>query len=459
MMFEPARLIRRALPCSGVCAMAAIATAAMVITPQASAQLILNEANAVGPGDGGQFIQTGGSSKPYEGYDYGIMPYSGNDNSEVDPTNPGNPFPSNLAGATFGTPPLITELGNGWSLANPTGFGRIRENAGDWVELVVTEDLTDARGWRLEWDNTDPDSGFIEFSDDPIWNNLRAGTIITISEENSFDEIRDAAPSSFPGTGIHDTGFDYDLSTDTSFNPIGSGTPDNPGPDADWHRHFWLPEDTTDQGNTDTQYFNAGSDIKVDNDDWRMRIVDAQGQTVQDWVGEAVTGWGTTGIDDEQAGGVNNQEVIMLRADPDEPFTIADYEDVDWSTFGTENVLNLDTESYPDGVQDFSGLRAWLTNTPKGDMNQDGAVTNGDIALFVLALTAKADYDAMFPGMTADIVGDLNGDGSLTNGDIAGFLELLTGTNASASAVPEPASLAMLAFAGGMMLVRPRRRV
>lgn len=91
-----------------------------------------------------------------------------------------------------------------------------------------------------------------------------------------------------------------------------------------------------------------------------------------------------------------------------------------------------------------------------GDLNGDGAVTNGDISPFVLALTAPQDYANQFPGLDPDIVGDLNGDGTLTNGDISGFVALLTSSGAMTtseavsftSAVPEPTSLVLLVCAG-----------
>lgn len=96
-------------------------------------------------------------------------------------------------------------------------FGQIDGNGGDWIKLVVVEDHLDLRGWALQWleDNEKGNGqtsaagvwdlsrvsggqaqGIITFSNDLFWSDLRAGTILTISEKDSVD-----------------------LSTDTSFDP------------------------------------------------------------------------------------------------------------------------------------------------------------------------------------------------------------------------------------------------
>lgn len=62
-----------------------------------------------------------------------------------------------------------------------------------------------------------------------------------------------------------------------------------------------------------------------------------------------------------------------------------------------------------------------------GDANGDGALSNGDIAAFVLALTNPVAYLAMFPDADPDVVLDMNNDGVFDNSDIAGFVAALTG--------------------------------
>jgi len=71
--------------------------------------------------------------------------------------------------------------------------------------------------------------------------------------------------------------------------------------------------------------------------------------------------------------------------------------------------------------------RAFLLRTfLLGDLNCDGAVNNGDIAAFVLAITDPTAYAQKYPDCDALLVGDINGDDQVNNGDIPGFIALLT---------------------------------
>ena len=402
-----------------------IVLALVMLTGNAFGQVILNEANAVGSAE--PYTDTD-VSKPYEGFDYGIVPYSGNTNPATAAVDPGNPF-SDVDAAL---PGVQSTLPNGWD--GTTGWARILNNGGDWIELVVTEDFADLRGYWLYWENDDDQDGnpaepnewgFVRLSNDPAWNNLRAGTIITISEDPVRDEIRDRYPEVLgdPPTSpvTHDTGHDYDLSTDTTFDPIGVGTQLSPEVDADWHKHFWVNEPLTQNSNQDTQYFLAGSNIKVDNDDWRHIIFDPNnaGPTpngdlstglVQEAIGEDEFSWGlNTG-----AGGVSNTEIISLNADPVSGLTAADYEDIDFSTFGRPNLYNTGgIETTLTGVQDFSGQRGWLASVKTGDTDFDDDVDLDDVE------TNYANQTG--PGNASDIpwsLGSFDGDGDSDMEDV-----------------------------------------
>lgn len=347
-----------------------------VLTARLDAQLIFNEGNSVGQSSD-SYLSDG---EVYEGFDYGIAPYSGNTNSPYTGSPPGNPFPADVDSDTPGNQ---TTLPNGWD--GTTGWARIKNNGGDWLELVVTQDHTNLRGYTLYWENNDtgagigadPDNrGALKLTDAQAWADLRAGTILTISEDNAASEIRDTWPDEPgvpPQTNEINTGHVYDLGTDLSFNPFTGN---------DWHVHVWCDESYTDVGQP-TEYFAGYSDCKVDNDSWQFAIFDASntslfGQVeavvsrsgldlttglVQGLVGEDVSNWG-----DNVPGGaghVNNQEMTALVSNPVNGIDASYYEDLDWSTFGAPNVFNLAQTGNPNlqddtklgGVQDFAPLR------------------------------------------------------------------------------------------------------
>ena len=208
----------------------------------------------------------------------------------------------------------------------------------------------------------------------------------------------------------------------------------------DWHIHFHLDESLTDAG-VATQYFEAFSDIKVDNDNWRMAIFDATNTALtptvvespgprsgldlttglkHDFVGESAANWG----DNTGAGGVNNQEVVNLTADPVTGISNAEYEDVDWSTFGAPNMFNVSVESTLDGAQDFTALRGPVFD----DLFSEWRNNFG---------TATTDYNS----------GDFDGNGVVDGDD---FLKWQRGFDsgipvlAAVSSVPEPSSLLLL---------------
>lgn len=389
------------------------------------AQLILNEGNAVGPS--GMWLEVD-LAKPYEGFDYGVIPHSGNIESPLDPDNPGNPFPD----VDASMPGIQTELANGWT--TDFGWARIAENSEDWIELVVTEDFSDLRGYWLYWENDDDgngvigenesERGFIRFTNDPLFAALRAGTIITICEDRTQPEVRDGFPLAPPNTNIHDTGLVYDLDTDLRYDPIGVRTLEDALADTyagDWTIHLWLDEDVTVNQLQDTQWFQAGSDMRVDNDDWRMWIFDSTNPDpvtdkvtglIQTAIGESAPDWG----DNTGAGGVGSQEVIALVRDPFTGQTAADYEDIDFSSFGRPNVYNQFSEATPDGVQDFAPLWAWLADVLAGDTDFNSMVDFDDAQAVFAHLTG--------PGNASDIPwsrGSFDGDG---DGDLADFAAL-----------------------------------
>lgn len=179
-------------------------------------------------------------------------------------------------------------------------------NGGNWIELVVVQDHVDIRGFTIAWENSDPDSGSIEFTNNALWSNLRQGTIITIREDDDGD-------SGTP-VGIRPT--------DVSFDPVG----------GDW----WLEINVADAT------YITESGFKVDNDDWQATIISDIPSIVQGPVGESAGApW--------SGGGLSSTEIGSLSITPTSAPIVAGYIDANYSSYGAANV-----------GQDLSGLRAWV---------------------------------------------------------------------------------------------------
>lgn len=191
-----------------------------------------------------------------------------------------------------------------------TTFGTKAGNGGNWVELVVTTDHLNIQGWKLEWTNSDPDSGNLIFTNNALWSDLRSGTIITVREDDTGD----------PGPPVGAR------PTDVSFNPAGN----------DW----WI------EINADDALYIIKNNFKVDNDDWQGRILDASSTVQQGYVGESIGGLPWSGS------GISSTEVGALLANPTAVNPASGYFDVTYSSYGAPNKIST-------GVfQDFSALRA-----------------------------------------------------------------------------------------------------
>ncbi|MEE9297352.1 MAG: hypothetical protein V3W34_20630 [Phycisphaerae bacterium] len=207
-------------------------------------------------------------------------------------------------------------------------FGRVQGNGGNWIELVVTRNHLDIRGWKLEWTEDPSDEGILTLTDDPLWSDLGAGTIVTFTELDTA------------GGG---------LDTDTSYDPdVG-----------DW----WININTlSSDGTPQTQYAATVTNVlgdgpgafSVGNDNWQVTILDAESNIVFGPAGE--------GIPLIRAA-VNSREVFKLEEDPSPTIDPAssNYRDGTSSSFGHPNIWRGG-----DMQQDFTCLRC-----------DDGAYCNG----------------------------------------------------------------------------------
>ncbi|MGE4607513.1 MAG: CotH kinase family protein, partial [Myxococcota bacterium] len=307
--------------------------------------------------------------------------------------------------------------GDGNSINPPedTYFGRIAGNGGDWIELAVIADHLDIRGWTLDICNAGVCGGNpLTFSNNVVWSDLRAGTIITVAEDEP---------------------------TDLSFDP-GSG---------DW----WMNVQAHNGGSG--TYITADN-FAVNETDWKMSILDDDANVVYGPIGEHVPEDPVAGCFPPQDN-LNAGEIFRLEEAPSalvDPCikTLNDYEDGVLSTFGSPNQWNSGFAS-----QNFDNLR---NLQPYPDRDGDQIPDDGDMSGIagdspcVGGATAGCDdncagiqnlsqTDSGGPsgpdGMGNSCqCGDPTGDNDVTAADVLELRELQIGTRTSLT-VPERCSV------------------
>ena len=139
----------------------------------------------------------------------------------------------------------------------PTASLAVEGNGGDWFELVVVGDGTagstvDLRGWTIEISDDGEAPESIVLSNDNYWSDVRAGTILTFTEEGFDDGGLD--------TGIHRVNRFDDNSSDGGWA---------------WSNILATDPDYVDQGASD-----FGGGFAISNDDTRIRLFDASDNLV-----------------------------------------------------------------------------------------------------------------------------------------------------------------------------------
>ena len=220
------------------------------------------------------------------------------------------------------------------------GDDRVAGNGGNWFELIVVEDGLDARGFRLAWtENENNDAGErtageIVLSDDAVWGNLRAGTLLT------FIETADGG-----GAGV-DTG------TDLSFDPAA----------GDW----WINVATREsQGGLVSTVTNDGAvgDFSVGRERWSLTILDRDGAVIIDASGEGSPVWAGDGVSGSEGGSLEGPVAGATLTDwrSVDPASGL-YDDTGSTSFGAYNV-DFDSGSFMP-LQDPSALQALVVPEP-----------------------------------------------------------------------------------------------
>ncbi|UCE58163.1 MAG: DNRLRE domain-containing protein [Phycisphaerales bacterium] len=254
-------------------------------------------------------------------------------------------------------------------------FGRIEGNGKDWFELVVIQDHLDVQGWELEWTDNNGESGTLTLTADPLWSDLRAGTIITFAESDTARGCLDTDVSYDPsdpfagdwwihintlvgeivcvggiddgqecvGPNVCNGGDNAGLACDDGGDcPGGTCDPTTECPggtcvDSEVPQEQYVTTVTTSG--------SGPGHFSVNNDDWQLTIRDDLDAVIFGPSGEGVPASGP---------GVGSREVFKLEEDPSDsidPVT-SNYNDGTSSSFGMPNLWSGGTMT-----QDFRGLR------------------------------------------------------------------------------------------------------
>ncbi len=235
-----------------------------------------------------------------------------------------------------GSTKYLTEVIGDPSKGVDSYFGRVLGNGGNWVEFIVIQDHLDIRGYKLRWAETlntatngadlwygngAVEQGIVTFSNNAVWSDMRAGTILTVCE---FDASNTAGSKN----------------DDFTFDPC----------NGDWWINAHTFNNPTYFTTTTNKTLDVPGNFSVGNNGWLMEIRDKNNGLVTAGCGEGGALYGGSGV--------SSTEVCKLEAQASADITNASYDDGDNSSFGSPN-------SWKDAIfvtckvhQDFTALRA-----------------------------------------------------------------------------------------------------
>ena len=224
--------------------------------------------------------------------------------------------------------------------ASDITLGRIQGNGGDWFELVLTEPGADLRGWQFDIHVLGVLDTTLVLSQDVLWTQLEAGTIITVAETQPED---------------------------VSYDPLAGD---------------WVINVQASAGSSGT-YITASS-FPVNNEDWQLVIRDSAG----------VIQFGPSGEGIVATGGVSSTEIWRLEENPS-AFIVESslcFDDADtYSTFGLPNRWASGTK-----IQDFAPLRNGTAPTTQcNDSDLTPMAFDPDRIIEVDVLMDPADYEVL----------------------------------------------------------------
>ena len=123
-------------------------------------------------------------------------------------------------------------------------------------------------------------------------------------------------------------------------------------------------------------------------------------------------------------------------------------------TFASLQLPTLNGQIVWDTTQlNSKGVLSVASTFYAGDFNRDGKVNDADIPAMLAALSDLKNYEATNTLSDANLlaIGDLDGSGTITNSDLQALIGLLKSGVGSVDPVPEPASVALLAFGLAVM--------